>query len=768
MEPRRLYGLLREGSHWQLRSLVSSPEPNLVYYPSGRDIYRLNTKTREREILSTLPFSPKCLTASREWLCCGGEAGQFVTLYLKEQELEEESQSSSDPDARLPLDLDPSHRIGTVRESGTARSPRPAVPLTPGIYKMGNDIVNCTTIWSPWKGSSARAYGKTVAVVSSNDCTVSILDIENQETIEKLTFPECVNRSVMSPDGEFLVTICDDPFLYIHKRKSKVKSKEQPPASTDHLCEWNLAQRIQLEGQRSSDKSDMRGSFALCFSNSGKYLAVATQYGIISIFDAERLTDFQSLVVVFTTSRPGPDPDTGPVRAMEFSPAPFDLLAWTESTGRVGVADVRSLFNSRQLIMIDRNHENVERVNISERLIEGRLDPRLRTLRSRSPSTTPDYLGLDLERRQLRLLARNSERHHAPLTSEDLEVLQAHRIARRDRDAANAAREALAEAAGSSHWAWDENHRPTASTSDNSSRMSTTGLPAALREFVNPDRTAASFRTFITERNRENERRRIRATVPHRDPVRGPTLAEVAAYDEAVREAREAQERLSGLSTTTTTTAEALFRLEQLAIGPSSRAPTLPPLRQQTHTPTSDPPTSSEALSHLEQLARAPGHLQTSGLVYEPSTTAQRERQSRPPLSPINPDAPSNTESPWAEIDALYRSRFPLSADRALSPALPADVRSAVDRANRMRVEIEGEDNDRERERERAEREQRVERERDRDRRDFAMRLRQPWRPLEETVTGAGFVGADDAGYSRRTGAVRTMGLAWSVDGTIL
>jgi WD40 repeat protein len=68
----------------------------------------------------------------------------------------------------------------------------------------------------------------------------------------------------------------------------------------------------------------MRGSFALSFSRSGKYLAVATQYGIISIFDAECLTETHSLMVSFTTSRPGRQ--AGAVRAMEFSPGPFDLL----------------------------------------------------------------------------------------------------------------------------------------------------------------------------------------------------------------------------------------------------------------------------------------------------------------------------------------------------------------------------------------------------------------------------------------------------------
>ena len=161
----------------------------------------------------------------------------------------------------------------------------------------------------------------------------------------------------------------------------------------------------------------MRGSFAACFSRSGKYLAIATQYGLISAFDTDSLPDPSSLLVVFTSSRPGGE--SGAIRAMEFSPGPFDLLAWTEASGRVGVADVRTLFLSRQRLTIDSHGSGVERVIISDRAGEPMVDPRLRNFRTDSPST-PDYLGLDLERRQLRHLTREMlDRHQAPLTAEE-------------------------------------------------------------------------------------------------------------------------------------------------------------------------------------------------------------------------------------------------------------------------------------------------------------------------------------------------------------
>lgn len=232
-----------------------------------------------------------------------------------------------------------------------------------------------------------------------------------------------------------------------------------------------------------------------------------------------------------------------------------------------------------------------------------------------------------------------------------LEVLQAHRIARRQRDAANAAREArdaLAEASATLRLGpWADGQRSSAANPEgngsNERRVSTAGLPAALREFVNPDRTAASIRTFINERNRENERRNRSSMI-------------LAAAENAI---------------------------EQESLGSSNR-------------------NNNETSSGLDRLTLTPPRLQAFGS-----------------------ESPNN---PWAEIDALYRSRY---ADPPL------------DRTTRLRIELE-----------------------DEDRRDFAHRLRQPWRPLEDQSDPA----------DRHENDLRdvllhpdeTMGCCWSEDGRIL
>ncbi|PBP24084.1 WD domain containing protein [Diplocarpon rosae] len=504
--PRRHYRAKIDTSHWQLRSLISSPEQNVIYFPHGTNIFSINTKTRQRELVASLSFPPRCLVASKDWLCCGGDTGSFSAISLKPRSMGSEISSfwSADPDSRLPLDLDPTRRLYPREQDSSARL-RDNWHFTRPFSesdKIGSEIVNCVTLWFPSGDVSERAYKSPVAVVSNNDCSVSILDLRTSDILHKLTLPDLVNRSAISPDGELLVSICDDPFLYVHKRSQKVINAENFESVPTPVYDWVMAGRIQLESQRQADKSQMRGSFALCFSKSGKFLAVATQYGIISVFDAERLTDTQSLIVSFTTSRPSRQP--GAVRAMDFSPGPYDLLAWTEARGRIGVADVRTLFHSRQLILINTNDQNVETIPIADR------SNRLSGLRGDEAllTHTDDFQGFQSDRRQSGSLMREIDRHRTSSTiDEDLDVLRAHRIDRQRRDA-HAAREGPAEAVSSRTAFLNTSRRSTPSVEARPGIATGQRLPSALREFVYQERTGTGvLQAFIDERNRDSERR---------------------------------------------------------------------------------------------------------------------------------------------------------------------------------------------------------------------------------------------------------------------
>lgn len=126
----------------------------------------------------------------------------------------------------------------------------------------------------------------------------------------------------------------------------------------------------------------------------------------------------------------------------------------------------------------------------------------------------------------------------------------------------------------------------------------------------------------------------------------------------------------------------------------------------------------------IEQESLGPGVTRSGN-----ETTSSLERlRLTPPPPRFGSDSPNN---PWAEIDALNRSRFSTG-----DPPL--------DRSTRLRIEVE-----------------------DEDRRDFAHRLRQPWRPLDQ-LGQIGPGSRDENGLLSVTAADETMGCSWSEDGRIL
>ena len=77
----KLHFSCRWPRHWQLRSLLCSPAPDILFYPTGNNIYSLNTATRRRVLVASLPFAPICLGAKYGWVCAGGsDNGKFAAI----------------------------------------------------------------------------------------------------------------------------------------------------------------------------------------------------------------------------------------------------------------------------------------------------------------------------------------------------------------------------------------------------------------------------------------------------------------------------------------------------------------------------------------------------------------------------------------------------------------------------------------------------------------------------------------------------------------
>ncbi|KAK0722308.1 hypothetical protein B0T26DRAFT_770655 [Lasiosphaeria miniovina] len=437
-KPRRHYRTTVRAAHWQLRSMIGTDNQNKVYYPSGTNnliIRQLDTTTCEAESVKHLTFPPRCLVASNGWVCCGGETGEFVAVPVAGQSrLAGDGNPSINmgPDERLPINMSLPRSADFIFTSLTrARSSNKSLVAKSKI--VGDERVNCITLWFPPSSGSKSpgAYQDPVAVLANNDKTVVVIRLSDQEILDKLSYPDCVNRAVLSPDGRILIAVSDDPFLYTHERTEKTGSSNSFRGVGRSTHEWTSCGMIHLKGQRIDDRTDNRGSFAACFSSSGKFLAVGTQYGTISVFSVVALTirDLDPLITSFTSTRP--KVDLGAVRDMAFAPGPSDLLAWTEDRGRVGVADARTGFVSRQILYLDQA-DDYDHVAVTDRQPGDSLsaDPDRHDALSSSFSNTLD-LSLDGGQNRRPGPEREPlERYHFPLTADEtlvLEALQEHR-----------------------------------------------------------------------------------------------------------------------------------------------------------------------------------------------------------------------------------------------------------------------------------------------------------------------------------------------------
>lgn len=452
------FGSFVAARHWQLRSLISAEGNGTLYFPTGvnnNHITRLNTEARESETIKVLGFHPRCLAAQNGWVCCGGESGEFAIIKDADQHGSNDSGGRTSVDDALssnfqsqlrslesPSGNNPTLSSSFSREMFNLLEQRlngPTKTWNATNHKFGTARVNCITIWEPPKATSlfpARAghYATPVAVLSNNDKTVTIVGLHDGEFLDDIDLSDCVNRSLISPDGSLLASICDDPFLYVHTRRAVNKGK------IGEYYEWKLLPRVRLESPEKNARDDCRGSFAASFSPSGRYLAIGVQNGTIKVFNVAALHSLDSdpLVASFATSR---HPEVySAVRDMAFCPGPYDLLAWTEHRGRIGVADARSNFTQRQVIALDQ-HDDFEHISLNDR---STIDPRLleqRNERGAAPAPS-SHLARLLNQASSPLppsrTADVTDRINHPFTPEETAILDAVSNERRRREAREA------------------------------------------------------------------------------------------------------------------------------------------------------------------------------------------------------------------------------------------------------------------------------------------------------------------------------------------
>lgn len=449
-----------------------------------------------------LNFAPRCLVANNGWLCCGSETGEFVAVQLDEGVDSDAvgGPMSLDPDALMDLGSNASREDSLL--SLLAQSRRTSKNMSAKSLKITTDRINCITLWFPdlLVPAGAGAYEDPAAILADNKgnvSLVSLVDFEKKEQAEPLDvvkYPDYVNRAVVSPDGRMLIAILDDPYLYVHMREEKPADASSPTRTPQY--EWKQRQRIFLTSQRKEDASDSRGSFAACFNSSGTILAVGTQHGTVSVFDAAALEDpdKDALITTFKSSRPESGP--GAIRDMSFCPGPFDILAWTEDRGHVGVADMRMKFASRQILDIgvdaDFDHVNIfDRNTIDPRLLDAQAARRAGTLAS--PRRAGD----------------GADSLNPPLSASETVVLEALQGDRQRRDRLNQRPDGTERSVPDLSWTYLSSLRPHAGEGEGSNRAGRRS--ASVTRVARGSSTSRAQRSALDEYLDQRERARNRA-----------------------------------------------------------------------------------------------------------------------------------------------------------------------------------------------------------------------------------------------------------------
>lgn len=344
--------------HYQLRHFISSPEQDLIYYASGCEIYCLNAATQTQAHVTTLPFDARCTASGYGYVCVGGaDHGNFAAIKVTGFPPVDDSHV----DASLPLDFD--HRLSRPPLLHTAHHIQ--------LEKIGQDIVNSISIHTI-PAATPGHRDDVVAVLTNNDKSVRLYSLLDNLELCCIDLPIAMNHATISPDGRFLVAVGDQQTGFFFERHTpgpeRPTSWKEPSDRINSIpSDWKLFDEVALY---TPSNSCAEGYFTTAWSPSGRLCAVGSECGYITIFDVDHLKVAEygedAILGVVSSTRPDVCTGAGAVRTMQFSPAPWDLLIWSEDQGRVCVADLRAGLKVKQILTLDPKEEGLDKVEIAD------------------------------------------------------------------------------------------------------------------------------------------------------------------------------------------------------------------------------------------------------------------------------------------------------------------------------------------------------------------------------------------------------------------
>ncbi|KAK7559614.1 WD40-repeat-containing domain protein, partial [Phyllosticta paracitricarpa] len=335
-------------AHYQLRHYTSCSTLNandVLFYASGPDVYALNTATRKRTHIATLPFETRCTASGHGWLCLGGEdEGHFAAIKLEGAA----TSIAADVDTLLPIHF------------GSRRSARPQGPF---LETIGGEIVNSISIHK-LPGENG-AEDEAVAVLTNNDKTVRVYSLSRGKEDAVLDLPFAMNHASISPDGNYMVAVGDyhQAFFFQRIKQRPSPSGKLNPCLVSTPPGWTNICVAQLHVPASLSTT---GYFTTAWSPSGHLCAVGSECGYITVFDADLVKKCSygedAIVKVIRSTRPDTSSGPGAVRTMCFAPQPWDLLIWSEDQGIVCVSDLRTGLLTRQVLKLEPKEEALDKI----------------------------------------------------------------------------------------------------------------------------------------------------------------------------------------------------------------------------------------------------------------------------------------------------------------------------------------------------------------------------------------------------------------------
>jgi hypothetical protein len=273
-----------------------------------------------------------------------------------------------------------------------------------------------------------------------------------------IDLPIAMNHATISPDGQLLVAVGDQQTCFFFERRLPGSDRGEWKEPNGRICSvpqgWNLFEEVELYVPA---RQCAEGYFTTAWSPSGCLCAVGSECGYITVFDIDHLKVAEhgedAILRVISSTRPDVCTGAGAVRTMQFSPAPWDFLVWSEDQGRVCVADLRSGLKMKQVLTLDPKEEDLNTVEIAD--FDLSLPPEMSELRREADfirryrraldtegtqaavDAANEYFEADLERRRTlrRLGVVESDDDPHGLSSEERRVLETLRTTRHSLEA---------------------------------------------------------------------------------------------------------------------------------------------------------------------------------------------------------------------------------------------------------------------------------------------------------------------------------------------